>query len=173
MEEADVLCDRIAIMAAGEIQCIGAGYQLKRRFGKGYTFQISSSKDMKAIDDYVHTLFPSARILEDPIGGLAKYEVAREDVVISTVFHELTENKEKCTELGITSWGLTETTLEEVFLKLAALAEIFDETETTKLVTKDKSKSLAEQLMSLDSEAIIDVSKNLLINDSNNYQLPP
>ena len=85
----------------------------------------------------------------------------------------MTENKEKCTELGITSWGLTETTLEEVFLKLAALAEIFDETETTKLVTKDKSKSLAEQLMSLDSEAIIDVSKDVLINDSNNYQLPP
>merc|ERR1712072_542356 len=72
---------------------------------------------------------------------------------------------------GITSWGLTETTLEEVLLKMGALAEIFDETETTKLVTKDKSKNLAEQLMTLDSEAI-DVSKSLL-NDSNNYQLPP
>merc|ERR1712054_400331 len=153
MEEADVLCDRIAIMAAGEIQCIGAGYQLKRRFGKGYTFQISSSKDMKAIDDYVHTLFPSARLLGEPIGGLAKYEVSREDVVISRVFSELTENTANIETFGITSWGLTETTLEEVFLKLAALAEIFEHTTTTGFVKKDKSKSLASQLVALDLEA--------------------
>ena len=153
MEEADVLCDRIAIMASGEIQCVGAGYQLKRRFGKGYTFQISSSKDMSAIDEYVHSLFPSARILGEPIGGLAKYEVSRKDVVMSTVFSELTENVEKTEKLGITSWGIMETTLEEVFLKLAALADIFEHTEVTTLVKKDKSKSLACQISMLDSEA--------------------
>ena len=60
--------------------------QLKRRFGKGYTFQISSSKNMQDVDKYVHSLFPSARLLGVPIGGLAKYEVSREDVVISRVF---------------------------------------------------------------------------------------
>merc|ERR1711885_48117 len=41
MEEADVLCDRIAIMAGGELQCIGRSWQLKRRFGKGYTATIT------------------------------------------------------------------------------------------------------------------------------------
>ena len=30
-------------------------------------------------------------------------------------------------EYGIVDWGLTETTLEEVFLKLAALAELFED----------------------------------------------
>merc|ERR1712054_24534 len=153
MEEADVLCDRIAIMASGEIQCVGAGYQLKRRFGKGYTFQISSSKNMQDVDKYVHSLFPSARLLGEPIGGLAKYEVSREDVVISRVFSELTENTANIETFGITSWGLTETTLEEVFLKLAALAEIFEHTTTTGFVKKDKSKSLASQLVALDLEA--------------------
>ena len=35
MEEADVLCDRLCIMADGEVQCIGQTHELKRRFGRG------------------------------------------------------------------------------------------------------------------------------------------
>ncbi len=34
MDEADVLGDRIAIMAAGEIQCCGSSLFLKNAFGK-------------------------------------------------------------------------------------------------------------------------------------------
>ena len=37
---------------------------------------------MSAIDEYVHSLFPCARISGEPFGGLAKYEVSRKDVVI-------------------------------------------------------------------------------------------
>ena len=40
-----------------------------------------------------------------------------------------------------------------MFLKLAALAEIFEHTSTTGLVKKDKTKSLASQLVALDLEA--------------------
>lgn len=36
MEEADVLGDRIAIMARGRLRCIGSSIHLKRRFGSGY-----------------------------------------------------------------------------------------------------------------------------------------
>ena len=38
MEEADVLCDRLCIMADGEVQCIGLTHELKRRFGRGCKF---------------------------------------------------------------------------------------------------------------------------------------
>ncbi len=34
MEEADVLGDRIAIMAAGKVQCYGTSLFLKRAYGK-------------------------------------------------------------------------------------------------------------------------------------------
>ena len=37
MEQADVLCERIAIMSDGFLQCIGTGSELKLRFGEGYT----------------------------------------------------------------------------------------------------------------------------------------
>ena len=36
MEEADVLADRIAIMARGCLRCIGSSIHLKHRFGSGY-----------------------------------------------------------------------------------------------------------------------------------------
>jgi ABC-type multidrug transport system ATPase subunit len=125
MEEADVLCDRIAIMASGEMQCIGISPALKRRFGKGYTCQITtadkSADKYQEIDDFIHELFPTAKLLEEPIMGVSKYEVAREEVQLSTVFEKLEERKE---EIGITDYGFTETTLEEVFLKLAQLSHM-------------------------------------------------
>ena len=42
MEEADVLCDRIGIMAHGLMQCIGTAASLKMRFGAGYTLTVTT-----------------------------------------------------------------------------------------------------------------------------------
>jgi ABC-type multidrug transport system ATPase subunit len=36
MEEADVLSDRIAIMARGRMCCLGSSLHLKQRYGVGY-----------------------------------------------------------------------------------------------------------------------------------------
>jgi len=41
MEEADILGDRIAIMARGRIRCIGTPIRLKTRFGAGYVVNVS------------------------------------------------------------------------------------------------------------------------------------
>lgn len=41
MEEADVLGDRIAIMARGRLRCIGSSIHLKHRFGSGYQLSVS------------------------------------------------------------------------------------------------------------------------------------
>jgi len=140
MEEADVLCDRIAIMAGGELQCIGRSWQLKRRFGKGYTATITSSnktkEHAKKIEELMKTIFTqeveegedpipsSCALLEDSIGGVSKFEISRKDVVLSKVFEQLNSNM---AAYEISDWGITETTLEEVFLKLAALAELFED----------------------------------------------
>lgn len=40
MDEADILGDRIAIMASGRLQCVGSPYFLKRHYGVGYTLVI-------------------------------------------------------------------------------------------------------------------------------------
>ena len=140
MEEADVLCDRLAIMAGGELQCVGRSWQLKRRFGKGYTATITTSDrtvaHAKKIEEYMVAKFPSAALIDDPIGGVSKFEISREDVVLSEVFTNLNADMES---MGIVDWGFTETTLEEVFLKLAALAELFEDREF-----RGEAKTLAE-----------------------------
>ena len=40
MDEADVLGDRIAIMAEGRLQCVGSSMFLKRKYGVGYQLSI-------------------------------------------------------------------------------------------------------------------------------------
>jgi ABC-type multidrug transport system ATPase subunit len=40
MEEADILGDRIAIMAEGDVQCTGSSLFLKKRYGVGYNLKI-------------------------------------------------------------------------------------------------------------------------------------
>ena len=40
-QEADILGDRIAIMARGKLRCIGTSLRLKQRFGAGYQLSVS------------------------------------------------------------------------------------------------------------------------------------
>jgi ABC-type multidrug transport system ATPase subunit len=41
MDEADILGDRIAIMAEGKVQCTGSSLFLKKRYGVGYNLVIA------------------------------------------------------------------------------------------------------------------------------------
>ena len=41
MEEADILGDRIGIMAKGRLRCIGTSIRLKSRFGTGFITTVS------------------------------------------------------------------------------------------------------------------------------------
>jgi len=40
MEEADILGDRIGIMARGQLCCLGSGLHLKQKFGSGYRLSV-------------------------------------------------------------------------------------------------------------------------------------
>lgn len=41
MDEADILGDRIAIMAKGRVKCVGSPLFLKNKFGVGYNLVIA------------------------------------------------------------------------------------------------------------------------------------
>lgn len=121
MEEADVLCDRIGIMDFGRLQCVGTSPELKQRFGAGYTMMVTSSdhsqSSMKALLVFLVKNWPSATLLNEPIAGSMKLEILASEVKLSTCFRIMEANRE---ELKITDWGITETTLEEVFLKVTS-----------------------------------------------------
>ena len=46
MVEADVLSDRIGIMAKGMLRCIGTSIVLKSRFGSGYAAKVTFPKSL-------------------------------------------------------------------------------------------------------------------------------
>lgn len=47
MDEADLLGDRIAIMAGGKLQCCGSSFFLKKKFGAGYHLVMDKSESCK------------------------------------------------------------------------------------------------------------------------------
>ncbi|KAF0687881.1 hypothetical protein As57867_020372, partial [Aphanomyces stellatus] len=57
MDEADILGDRIAIMAEGELRCCGSSLFLKNRYGAGYNFSLVKTDhcNTPALIDFVQT----------------------------------------------------------------------------------------------------------------------
>ena len=57
MEEADVLCDKISILASGRLRCIGTPLHLKNKYGFGYRLYVSAqegeSGSVQAAEKYV------------------------------------------------------------------------------------------------------------------------
>ena len=67
MDEADILGDRIAIMAEGRIKCSGSSLFLKNKFGVGYNLVISklNRKDAPQIDQFIFDKISTAKKLSE------------------------------------------------------------------------------------------------------------
>ena len=65
----------------------------------------------------VCSMFPSASLLSEPIAGTSQYEINRKDVILSDVFTNM-EDETVIQKYNITDWAITETTLDECFLKV-------------------------------------------------------
>ena len=117
MEEADALCDRIGIMSLGQLRCIGKSAELKLRYGSGFALSIGTTAETswhRRVEDFVSKTFPTAKLMMNSINGSYTYEIPRGDVDLAKVFKVMEANAEA---LKINDWGITETTLEEVFFK--------------------------------------------------------
>ncbi|XP_055936421.1 retinal-specific phospholipid-transporting ATPase ABCA4-like [Argiope bruennichi] len=122
MEEADVLGDRIAIMAEGEIQCCGSPMFLKQKFGTGYHLHVvkDTNFDLNALISLIKKYIP-----EVTLGNELEKDIS---VNLSTntisgfgdMFEELENRK---IELGVISFGVTITTMEDVFLNVSNISD--------------------------------------------------
>ncbi|KAK7354195.1 hypothetical protein VNO80_19654 [Phaseolus coccineus] len=123
MEEAEVLCDRLGIFVDGSLQCIGNPKQLKGRYGGSYVFTMTTSvDDEKDVENLVQGLSPNANKIYH-ISGTQKFELPKEEVKIANVFKAVETAKRSFT---VSAWGLADTTLEDVFIKVARGAQAFD-----------------------------------------------
>ncbi|BBN17980.1 ABC-2 type transport system permease protein [Marchantia polymorpha subsp. ruderalis] len=139
MEEADILGDRIAIMARGRLRCIGTSIHLKTRFGAGYIVNVSVRKESVGNSPIMPASSPRGEELrrdevkqffKDQLGVEFKDEtrayitfvIPREkDRELTDFFNLLEEEKER---LHISDVQISLTTLEEVFLNISKKAEL-------------------------------------------------
>ncbi|RDX86301.1 ABC transporter A family member 7, partial [Mucuna pruriens] len=123
MEEAEVLCDRLGIFVDGSLQCIGNPKELKARYGGTYVFTMTTSMDHeKDVENLVQQLSPNANKIYH-ISGTQKFELPKDEVKIANVFQAVETAKRSFT---VSAWGLADTTLEDVFIKVARGAQAFD-----------------------------------------------
>eukprot|EP00123_Amoebidium_parasiticum_P015512 comp23006_c0_seq1/m.36687 comp23006_c0_seq1/g.36687 ORF comp23006_c0_seq1/g.36687 comp23006_c0_seq1/m.36687 type:complete len:1736 (-) comp23006_c0_seq1:41-5248(-) len=117
MDEADLLGNRIAIMAEGRLRACGSSMYLKRNYGVGYQLVMVKGPgcDPNRAARLVKEHVPDARLLNN-VGTELSFQLPTASAgAFEGLFDALDRQK---TELAIPSYGVSCTTLEEVFLKV-------------------------------------------------------
>ncbi|ORY52928.1 P-loop containing nucleoside triphosphate hydrolase protein [Rhizoclosmatium globosum] len=122
MEEADVCCNRIGIMLKGNLKCIGPHIRLKQMHGNGFrlSFAVLSSYDVLSARSLVEPILPDNRVLISSLNSHHIYEFLPEKGDVLKIMSVL---EEKAATYGIIDWEITQTTLENLFMKLVAKDE--------------------------------------------------
>lgn len=134
MEEAEVLCQRIAIMAKGTLRCIGSQLRLKQVYGSGFRLTLSATKPSELdrttrfvesllppdhyhrLDTFVSTVSYEFQLPSPSSSSSSSSKAEEEEYSLSRLFERL--EKEGKAENGMEDWGLSQVSLEEVFLKI-------------------------------------------------------
>uniref|UniRef100_A0A8C3DUT2 P-type phospholipid transporter n=1 Tax=Corvus moneduloides TaxID=1196302 RepID=A0A8C3DUT2_CORMO len=146
MDEADILGDRVAIISQGKLFCSGSPVFLKNSFGSGFYLtlvrKVRTTKMGRAtvsmylppctcnpnnaylneLAEVIHHHIPEAKLIES-IGQELIYLLPNKNFKqrsYASLFRELEETLD---DLGLSSFGVSDTPLEEVFLKVTAEAD--------------------------------------------------
>ncbi|CAI8053623.1 ATP-binding cassette sub-family A member 3 [Geodia barretti] len=145
MDEADLLGDRIAIMAEGKLRCSGSSLFLKSRYGVGYRMVIVKEPSCVSskVTDIVTSLVQGGKNVTD-VGAEVSYVLPlKSSQSFPHLFDTLEAQKE---QLGIAGFGISVTTMEEVFIKVGegtdeTLDERIKRTGTTTDIPVSRSQS--------------------------------
>lgn len=116
MEEADALCSRIGIMAGGSLRCLGTQVHLKNKYGDGFkiTVNVDGPSRIAGIEQLMSSLSQGAKQAY-AFGSQLTYTVPLADGDVAQIFNVMEKSKK---QFGITEWGVTQASLEEVFVKV-------------------------------------------------------
>ncbi|KAG0052778.1 hypothetical protein BGZ83_002132 [Gryganskiella cystojenkinii] len=116
MEEAEILCARIGIMAKGTLRCIGGQIRLKELYGRGFKITFAARpENTERASQYIASLLPADAKRLDAFVTSESWEFESSPGLIQRLFEEIEAHKH---EHGIDDWGLSQTSLEEVFLRI-------------------------------------------------------
>jgi ABC-type multidrug transport system ATPase subunit len=117
MEEADALASRIGIVVNGEMKVEGTKTELKERCSSGYILTMRCKAAEAAVETAVKSLSPGAVRTPACAGEVHVYELPA-GVQVADLFAGLEARKP---ELDIAEYTIAQSTLDDVFVKFAAL----------------------------------------------------
>ncbi|XP_010120287.1 PREDICTED: ATP-binding cassette sub-family A member 12 [Chlamydotis macqueenii] len=124
LDEAEVLSDRIAFLEHGGLKCCGSPFYLKETFGDGYHLTLTKKKNMieecdtTAVTSLIQSHLPAAYLKED-IGGELVYVLPPFKSTVSGAYQALLRALDtSLSDLHLGCYGISNTTVEEVFLNL-------------------------------------------------------
>ncbi|XP_066469630.1 cholesterol transporter ABCA5-like [Tiliqua scincoides] len=121
MEEAEAVCDRVAILVSGKLRCIGTVQHLKSKFGRGYFLEmklkeVPDMQQKERLQRKILHIFPNASCQES-FASILAYKIPKEDVPsLALSFSKLEEVKHA---YDIEEYSFSQATLEQVFVELA------------------------------------------------------
>lgn len=144
MDEADILGDRIGIMANGKMTCLGSSLFLKKKFGLGYNLDIlmRPKQQITQLLRFLHQgLGPDVQLISQ-ISCEVKIQVPKHYAMCFSEFFSAFESAKR--QLGFESYNLSSSTLEEVFLRIGHLE---DPTSINQASSKVPGNKLREPLV--------------------------
>ena len=134
LDEADTLGDRIAILHKGRLQCIGSSVTLKRQAGHSFHLTLGRTQGAGGGDDALLKLVQGhvAGASVESLTNAEELAIALPQKAAPQFAGLFTTLDATSKELGVTSYGLSIPTLQEVFIQItqdADAAEIAREEE--------------------------------------------
>lgn len=116
MLECEATCTRVGVMKLGELICLGNSQHLRSVYGTGFLLEmtLNHAGGLKQASDFVTEHFPGA-VIVDEHAMMLNFEIPAKSVgKLSEAFRLIEEKK---AELDIGDYSLSQSTLEQVFLK--------------------------------------------------------
>ncbi|XP_058417428.1 ATP-binding cassette sub-family A member 9 [Diceros bicornis minor] len=122
MDEADILADRKVFISNGRLKCAGSSLFLKKKWGIGYhlSLHLNEMCNPDSITSLVKQHIPDAKLTAQSEEKLV-YILPLER---TNKFPDLYRDLDRCSNQGIENYGVSMTTLNEVFLKLEGKSAI-------------------------------------------------
>ncbi len=162
MDEADNLGDRIGIMVQGKLICCGSSMFLKKRYGIGYNLSII--KNSSAVDSAPIIGFVKSKIDNVETGLVANEEIELrlpfgESAKFKGMFEEVDKQSQ---QLGVKSYGISVTTLEDVFIRVGEQGGEVSANKSTSIAGSEISES-KEPVYSLAERAERSISEQFRV----------
>eukprot|EP00818_Percolomonas_sp_WS_P009013 CAMPEP_0117444238 /NCGR_PEP_ID=MMETSP0759-20121206/5130_1 /TAXON_ID=63605 /ORGANISM="Percolomonas cosmopolitus, Strain WS" /LENGTH=1083 /DNA_ID=CAMNT_0005236283 /DNA_START=1051 /DNA_END=4303 /DNA_ORIENTATION=+ len=120
MHEVETLCERIGMIANGNLVCVGDLLDLKKKYSDGFKLKVTcEGHNEERVKSYMQRSLPFAEFVQKIAGGNLLYRIKSRAMKLSLLFENM--QPMKLSQCGIKDWSLDEGgILETIFMKFAA-----------------------------------------------------